>query len=86
MSSIYLIVILSVIGVALLISFISLIKSRLAVEKMVSLDVITTIITALLMVLSIILESSFVLDIAIIYAILSFGAVLVIARYREGGF
>ncbi len=86
MSNIFLIIILSVIGLALLISFISLLKSRLAVEKMVSLDVITTIITALLMVLSIILESSFVLDIAIIYAILSFGAVLVIARYREGGF
>ena len=54
-------------------------------EKMVALDVITTLITGLLLITSLLLKQSFILDIAIVYAILSFGAVMVVARYREGG-
>lgn len=77
--------VLAIIGVAVTLSLYSLIKSALEVGKMVALDVITTITTAGLLLLSFILKNSFILDIAVVYAILSFGAVIVVARYRERG-
>jgi len=36
-------------------------------------------------ILSLVFDSSFLLDIALVYAILSFAAVLLVARYLEGG-
>ncbi len=78
-------IVLAIIGVAVTLSVYTLIKAALAVEKMVALDVITTITTAGLLLLSLILKDSFILDIALIYAVLSFGAVMVVARYRERG-
>ena len=68
-----------------LIGTIALIKAKITMEKMVALDMLTTLITGLLLVLGLIFEKAFILDIAIVYAVLSFGAVLVVARYREGG-
>jgi multicomponent Na+:H+ antiporter subunit F len=68
-----------------IIGTIALLKSRIALEKMVALDVITTLMTGMLLVISLIFKRPFILDIAIVYAILSFGAVMVVARYREGG-
>ena len=64
---------------------IALIRTRAAMEKMVALDVLTTLTTGLLLIVSLVFKQSFILDIAIVYAILSFGAVMVVARYREGG-
>ena len=77
---------LGIIIAAVLLSFIALLMGKSLSEKMVALDVITTIVTGLLLLLSFIVGNVFILDIAIIYAILSFGAVIVIARYYEGGF
>jgi multicomponent Na+:H+ antiporter subunit F len=68
-----------------LVGLAALFRVRLAVEKMVVLDVMTTLITGLLLLLSLVFQKSFILDIALVYAILSFGAVMVVARYREGG-
>ena len=68
-----------------LIGTIALIKAKITMEKMVALDMLTTLTTGLLLVVSLIVGNVFILDIAIVYAILSFGAVLVVARYREGG-
>ncbi|OHD54356.1 MAG: hypothetical protein A2Y33_03755 [Spirochaetes bacterium GWF1_51_8] len=76
----------AVFALSLSLGIFTLIKLRHPVEKMVSLDTLTTLITAVLLVVAVFTGSVFILDIAIIYAILSFGAVLVIARYREGGF
>ena len=63
----------------------ALIRTRAVMEKMVALDVLTTLITGLLLITSLMFRQSFILDIAIVYAILSFGAVMIVARYREGG-
>lgn len=79
------IIILIVMGAAVLLSFTVLLGKTRSVEKMVALDVITTITTAGLLLLSLILKQSFILDIAIVYALLSFGAVLVVARFTEKG-
>jgi multicomponent Na+:H+ antiporter subunit F len=64
---------------------VALLRARVTVEKMAALDMLTTLITGLLLVVSLIFDKAFILDIAIVYAILSFGAVVVVARYREGG-
>jgi multicomponent Na+:H+ antiporter subunit F len=74
-----------IIGAGALVAVIALLRVRLAVEKMVALDVLTTLMTGALVVLSLLFENRFILDIAIVYAVLSFGAVMVVARYREGG-
>lgn len=78
-------IILGIIGISVILTAIVLIKNKLTVEKIVALDVITTIITSALLIFSLIFDNSFVLDIAIIYAILSFGAVVVTARFHEKG-
>jgi multicomponent Na+:H+ antiporter subunit F len=72
-------------GAGALIGTFSLIKTRIAIEKMVALDVITTLMTGILLLFSFVFKNELVLDIAIVYAILSFGAVMVVARYRERG-
>ena len=71
--------------VGAVIGIIALIRSKIVMEKMVALDVLTTLMTGVLLILSLYFKKSFILDIAIVYAILSFGAVMVVARYREGG-
>lgn len=53
--------------------------------KAVVLDVLTTLVTAVIVILALISGSSFLLDIALVYAILSFAAVLVVGRYLERG-
>ena len=72
-------------SIGAIIGLIALLKMKRVVEKMVVLDVLTTLVTGVLVVVSLIFKTSFVLDIALIYAILSFGAVLVVARYTERG-
>ncbi len=74
-----------ILSVGAIIGLIALLKMKLVVEKMVVLDVLTTLVTGVLVVISLVFRASFVLDIALIYAILSFGAVLVVARYTERG-
>jgi multisubunit Na+/H+ antiporter MnhF subunit len=56
-----------------------------ASRKTVALDVLTTIVTGALVITAVALPSAFLLDIALVYAILSFAAVLVVARYLERG-
>jgi multicomponent Na+:H+ antiporter subunit F len=56
-----------------------------ASRKTVALDVLTTIVTGALVIAAVASPSAFLLDIALVYAILSFAAVLVVARYLEGG-
>jgi multicomponent Na+:H+ antiporter subunit F len=75
----------SLLAIGALLGTTSLIRTRIPMEKMVALDVLTTIMTGLLLVMSLVFQKSFILDIAIVYAILSFGAVMVVAREREGG-
>jgi multicomponent Na+:H+ antiporter subunit F len=60
-----------------------LIRFRESSNKVVVLDVVTTITTGVLVVLSALIDTPFLLDIALVYAILSFAAVLLVSRYLE---
>ncbi len=66
-------------------ALIRMIFSRESSTKAIVLDVLTTLVTAVIVLLALLFHSSFLLDIALVYAILSFAAVLVVARYLERG-
>lgn len=76
-------VVLAILAISALLATYKLIRFRDSASKVVVLDSITTLTTGVLVILSLILHTPFVLDIALIYAILSFAAVLLVARYLE---
>jgi multicomponent Na+:H+ antiporter subunit F len=80
-----LIVVFSILGIAAVLAGIKLITARETSWKAVVLDILTTLSTAVLLLLTIVLDSPFFADIALIYAILAFAAVLLVARYMERG-
>lgn len=73
----------ALLALAGLLAVIRLILVREASSKAVVLDVLTTVLTGSLVLLSWVTDSSFLLDVAMIYAVLSFAAVLLVARYLE---
>jgi multicomponent Na+:H+ antiporter subunit F len=60
-----------------------LVSIRGASTKAVVLDVLTTVLTAALVLVGLASGMAFLLDVALVYAILSFAAVLLVARYLE---
>ncbi|MBU7014279.1 MAG: cation:proton antiporter [Theionarchaea archaeon] len=74
-----------VISFAFLLSFLRAVKGPTAGDRVIALDAATTITTALLVVLGVVYNRTWLIDVAIIYALLSFIAVIAIARYLEGG-
>jgi len=54
-------------------------------DRVVALDTINTLMVAVMIVLSVVYSEMIYVDIAIVYALLSFVATLYIARYLEGG-
>ncbi len=77
--------IVTIITIAFLLSFFRIIKGPTAGDRFIALDAATTITTALLALLGVMYERMWLIDVAIIYALLSFIAVIAIARYLEGG-
>ncbi len=73
----------ALLAVAGLLAVIRLIFVRGVSSKAVVLDVLTTVLTGSLVLLSLVMGSSFLLDVAMIYAVLSFAAVLLVARFLE---
>jgi multicomponent Na+:H+ antiporter subunit F len=73
----------ALLAVAGLLAVSKLVSSPAPSTKAVALDVLTTIITGALVLTALVQGSSFLLDIALVYAILSFAAVLLVARYLE---
>lgn len=71
--------------IALLLSFFRVIKGPTTGDRFIALDAATTITTALIVVLGVIYEREWLIDVAIIYALLSFITIIAIARYLEGG-
>ena len=74
-----------ILSIGAVLALIRMIFSRQAATKAIVLDVLTTLVTAVIVLLALIFKSVFLLDIALVYAILSFAAVLVVARYLERG-
>jgi len=56
-----------------------------ASDRVVAVDGMTTVTTALLVILTLFFRRVIYIDVALVYAVLAFIAVLAIARYLEGG-
>ncbi|AGB05020.1 multisubunit Na+/H+ antiporter, MnhF subunit [Aciduliprofundum sp. MAR08-339] len=74
-----------VIIVWILLSLLRVIFGPTAADRVVALDTINTLIVAVMVVLSVAYRELIYVDIAIVYALLSFVSTLYIAKYLEGG-
>lgn len=54
-------------------------------DRIVAIDAMTTITTALMVMLGVIYNREIYLDVALVYAVLAFMGVIIVARYMEGG-
>ncbi len=78
------IIVFSLVGVGVLFSLIRLIAGPTAFDRVVGLDTLNIIITAVVVLLALMLNNELYLDIAIAYAILSFLETILFARFLEG--
>lgn len=79
----YLIIGLIIAGI--LLAFIRLIKGKELENRVVAVDTLTTITTAVFLLYAHQTNNALLLDVALVYAILSFTSVIAMARYLEGG-
>ncbi|MCD6436278.1 MAG: cation:proton antiporter [Clostridiales bacterium] len=79
----YVLTIFIVMGIIL--SLIRLIKGKEAESRVVAVDVLTTLTSAVLLLYALVSGNVLVLDVVLVYSILSFAAVIALARYLEGG-
>ena len=54
-------------------------------DRVIALDMLTTITTGVLVLISVFIDNYVLLDISLVYAILAFVSVIVMARYLESG-
>ena len=73
------------IGAAIVLCLFRLIKGPTAADRAVSLDTVTTVTTALLVILGFIFKRYIYLDVSLVYAVLMFIGSVAIARFLEKG-
>ncbi|MEA1911255.1 MAG: monovalent cation/H+ antiporter complex subunit F [Spirochaetota bacterium] len=73
------------IGLAVFFSFLRLLKGPTSFDRLLATDTITLITTALLTLMAFSFSRVIYMDVALVYAVLGFAGVVVIARYLEGG-
>jgi multisubunit Na+/H+ antiporter MnhF subunit len=75
---------LALLGAALLLGFIRLMRGPAAPDRLVAADTLGVIATAGLVLLAWLLDSALYLDVALVYGVLSFVGVVALARAVEG--
>lgn len=83
--SLLLSVLLGIIAAAILLCLLRMVKGPTTVDRAVAVDTTATVTTALLVVLGFAFERYVYLDVALVYALLTFIGSVAIARYLEGG-
>lgn len=73
------------IGAAIVLCLFRLIKGPTAADRAVALDTVTTVTTALLVILGFIFKRYIYLDVSLVYAVLMFIGSVAIARFLEKG-
>jgi len=73
------------IGSGIALCFFRMIKGPTAVDRAMALDTVTTVTTALLVILGFIFKRYIYLDVALVYAVLMFIGSVAIARFLEKG-
>ena len=72
------------IGTGVILSFIRVIIGPTSPDRVAALDTMNVMLTGLIVVLAYVFNRSIYLDIALVYALLSFLETIVISRYLEG--
>ena len=80
------IIFLSIIGAAIFLCLLRMVKGPTAADRAVTVDTVSTITTALLVYFGFIFKRYIYLDVSLIYAVLTFIGSVAIARYLERGF
>ena len=78
-------VLLGIIGAAILLCLLRMVRGPTTVDRAVAVDTTATVTTALLVLLGFAVERYVYLDVALVYALLTFIGSVAIARYLEGG-
>ncbi|WP_297463541.1 monovalent cation/H+ antiporter complex subunit F [Thermococcus sp.] len=73
------------IAIATLLSTYRVFRGPTAVDRLVAVDIMTTITTGLMVLFALYYRRMIFLDVALVYALLAFGGVIAFARYMEGG-
>ncbi len=76
---------LALIAIATLLSMYRVFRGPTTVDRLVAVDIMTTITAGLMVLFALYYERMIFLDVALVYAILAFGGVIAFARYMEGG-
>ncbi len=79
------IVFLAIIAAGIVLCFLRMLKGPTAPDRAVAVDTMATITTALLVLLASIFERYVYLDVALVYAVLTFIGLVAIARFLEKG-
>jgi multicomponent Na+:H+ antiporter subunit F len=85
LSNQFLIAVLALLGGGTLLSFLRLLLGPRATDRAVALDNVTLVTTSLLVLVAVLEGRSMLLDVALVYSVLSFLGVLALARYLDGG-
>ena len=85
MAEIILYIALGFIGLAIILTLVRFIKGDTSVDRIIALDVLTISSIALIVLIAHFAGRVIYLDIALVYGLLSFIAVLIVARYFERG-
>jgi len=78
-------VLLGIIGAAILLCLLRMLGGPTTADRAVAVDTTATVTTALLVLLAFAFERYVYLDVALVYAVLTFIGSVAIARYLEGG-
>ncbi|WP_461863851.1 monovalent cation/H+ antiporter complex subunit F [Thermococcus sp.] len=76
---------LALIAIATLMSFYRVFRGPTTVDRLVAVDIMTTITTGLMVLFALYYRRMIFLDVALVYAVLAFLGVIAFARYLEGG-
>ena len=76
---------LALIAIATLLSMYRVFRGPTTVDRLVAVDIMTTITAGLMVLFALYYKRMIFLDVALVYAILAFGGVIAFARYLEGG-
>ena len=68
----------------ILLAMVSLIRGPTSANRVVAMDAINTLVVAIMIVLSVVFKQVIFIDVAIVYALLSYVGVLFIAKYLGG--
>ncbi len=72
-------------SVAVLVALIRFVKGPERVDRIVAVDVVSTIGITLILLLSVIMKREIYIDVAIVYAILGFLGIIVVSRFIKRG-